>query len=234
MEKKFYFGKIAYNGEAKHNSVEVRIRYEKAEKGYAFAASGYIWNASHSDILCGGQCIDMIAEYIDNPAFKEIHELWKLYHLNDMRSECVHQAELGWKELRKKEVCLYSFSITSEAFSSQRRLERTILDRVIAGEPVNLTEEERKILGLELGITSHTDTLPEDIAEYYYLGEIKKETLGHLRESEHPEGLLCRPCPVCGYKYGTSRKFHEIPDADKARIERLMSAEIPSIQYKSK
>lgn len=32
-----------------------------------------------------------------------------------------------------------------------------------------------------------------------------------IREEEHPQGLLCKPCPVCGYKYGTSWLFEEIP-----------------------
>lgn len=173
MEKKFYFGKIAYTGKTKSESVEVTIRYEKKEKGYVFSATGDIWNCNHSDIYCGGQCLDTIAEYVDNPVFKEIHELWKLYHLNDMHAECVHQAELGWRELAMRYVAV------NDKF-----------------------------------------------------GKVKNELLGWLRESEHPEGLLCRPCPVCGYKYGTSWNFFEIPDVDKQKIERLMSAETPSIQYR--
>lgn len=31
-----------------------------------------------------------------------------------------------------------------------------------------------------------------------------QKALGWLRENEHPDGILCKPCPVCGYKYGTS------------------------------
>lgn len=31
-------------------------------------------------------------------------------------------------------------------------------------------------------------------------------------ESEHPEGLLSRPCPTCGYKYGTKWLTEEVPE----------------------
>lgn len=232
MEKKFYFGKIAYSGKIMRESAEVTLRYEKETKGFVFSASGEIWNHAHSYVYCGGQCLDTIAEYVDNPVFREIHELWKLYHLNNMHSECIHQAEQGWKELCKKKVSLYSFSMKGEVFTAQRRLERTVVNRAIAGEPANLTEEERKILCLKAGINSHTKDLPEDIAQYYAHKKTEEKTLGWLRESEHPEGLLARPCPVCGYKYGTAWNFFEIPDEDKARIERLMSEETPSIQYR--
>ena len=35
--------------------------------------------------------------------------------------------------------------------------------------------------------------------------------LGWLKPEEHPEGLLCRPCPVCGYRYGTSWVREQVP-----------------------
>lgn len=31
------------------------------------------------------------------------------------------------------------------------------------------------------------------------------------RPEEHPRGVLGKPCPVCGYKYGTAWKVEEIP-----------------------
>ena len=33
-----------------------------------------------------------------------------------------------------------------------------------------------------------------------------------VRPDEHPEGLLTKPCPECGYKYGTAWKCEEVPD----------------------
>lgn len=42
-------------------------------------------------------------------------------------------------------------------------------------------------------------------------GPVEVKTLGWLRPEEHPDGLLCRPCPVCGYKYGSAWKKEEVP-----------------------
>lgn len=33
-----------------------------------------------------------------------------------------------------------------------------------------------------------------------------------VRPSEHPKGLLCKPCPVCGYEYGSEWQFEEVPN----------------------
>jgi hypothetical protein len=36
-------------------------------------------------------------------------------------------------------------------------------------------------------------------------------SLGWIRRSEHPEGLLSHPCPECGYEYGTAWLMEELP-----------------------
>jgi hypothetical protein len=55
--------------------------------------------------------------------------------------------------------------------------------------------------------------------------------LGWVRPSEHPGGLLGKPCPVCGYGYGTAWKREE-PTADVlaewARLMTLPTGDVPS------
>ena len=34
---------------------------------------------------------------------------------------------------------------------------------------------------------------------------------GWVKEEDHPRGVLSKPCPVCGYKYGTQWLFEEVP-----------------------
>lgn len=55
-----------------------------------------------------------------------------------------------------------------------------------------------------------------------YLGKTTQKRLGWLTEKEHPEGLLGRACPVCGYKYGTAWKYFPIPDEDEKIILDLL------------
>ena len=115
MKKTFNFGKIDYYGSGRKInavSVEIELRYNNDGKP-VFSACGDIWNIRHTDIVCGGQCLDEIAEFIKNETFNKIHRLWKLHHLNDLNAgtprqmACIkeHKSEinesLGWytKEL---------------------------------------------------------------------------------------------------------------------------------------
>lgn len=43
-----------------------------------------------------------------------------------------------------------------------------------------------------------------------------------VKKSEHSDGLLCEPCPVCGYKYGTAWLYEEIPADILAEIREIM------------
>ena len=96
LTKTFNFGKIDYYGKGrKINTVTVTISlthcggnttYDKDGKITGktpeyeeFTASGDIYNAFGTDIVCGGQCLETIAEYIDDPVFMQIH-------LNGMRA----------------------------------------------------------------------------------------------------------------------------------------------------
>jgi hypothetical protein len=48
-------------------------------------------------------------------------------------------------------------------------------------------------------------------------GEMK--LAGHVYPKESPEGLLGKPCPVCGYKYGTAWLKREVPE----KVLRILS-----------
>lgn len=47
--------------------------------------------------------------------------------------------------------------------------------------------------------------------------------LGWIRPAEHPHGLLARPCPVCGYGYGTAWRSETIPADVRAELHALLS-----------
>jgi hypothetical protein len=110
MEKTFKLGKIAYYGKAKRHAVELEVELKKGTRTalhwdtlepvegtdqFLFTASACIWNHKHSDIYCGGQCLDTINETFKrvNPIFKKIYPIWKKYHLNDLKSGTKKQIE---------------------------------------------------------------------------------------------------------------------------------------------
>lgn len=245
MKKTIDFGKIDYEGRGRENcpvTVEIELRKRGGEKTftinpatkeriytgsetpiyYELSICGNIWNPRKTDIYCGGQCLDTIAEYIKTPLFQEIYKYWKLYHLNGMHPECEHQADLGWTDTAKKEVVLYKFTLTPEAIHEKRKLEGLAIEAAKKGEPFRARIKDRFVLNLDYSITTHEKELPENMAQFYKLDRTEKKALGWLRENEHPEGILCKPCPVCGYKYGTAWKHRELPADVLERINEII------------
>lgn len=83
MKKVFNFGKIDFYGNGrKINAVSVEMRYENGR----LAICGDIWNAHHTDCVSCGQNLDTIREYVSDPTFLELYDLWKNWHLNDMHA----------------------------------------------------------------------------------------------------------------------------------------------------
>lgn len=226
MKKRFDFGLIDFSGHgAACNRVTVDVEYtDKGDGKKCFTASGMIWNRSRSDCLAGGQCLDTIAEYVKTPLFCEILRLWKLYHLNDMHPECEHQRAAGWLERAGESVKIYTYTTTTEVYTEQREIKNLALSALKRGETVKLNDHQIFMLTLESTIKTHEAELPEKLAKYYKLGDclnrsgVETKTLGWLHPDEHPAGILGKPCPVCGYKYGTAWKYAPIPEEDEKRI----------------
>lgn len=225
MKKTFDFGKIDYNGTGRKNcavTVEVELR-QKEDGREVLSICGNIWNTRHTDIYCGGQCLDTIARYVKTPLFKELYRFWKLYHLNDMHPECEHQAAQGWRKIAAEYVPLYTFQMTADAIRAQRAIKEKVLTAARNGEAYQTTAEEQKTLALDFSIKYHADALPAEIAPFYTLKETERKMCGWLKESEHPQGILSKPCPVCGYQYGHSWNYFSIPADDLNRIKELLT-----------
>lgn len=125
MKKTFNFGKIKYTNQKKAVNlvtIDVELRRcggettftvdrktgEKTITGKApeyvkLSICGSIWDSWHYDIVCGGQCLDTIAEYKeqleDKEVFETLYDLWKKYHLNGMHAGTPEQEAAidNWK-----------------------------------------------------------------------------------------------------------------------------------------
>lgn len=112
MKKTFNFGKIKYTNKSKKVNlvtVDVELRRRGGEETFTIdpvtkektitgktpeyvelSICGSVWNARHSDIVCGGQCLDTINHYksqlSDPDTFAVLYDLWKRYHLNGMHA----------------------------------------------------------------------------------------------------------------------------------------------------
>lgn len=143
-------------------------------------------------------------------------DIWYRWHLNDMRPYCQHQKDLGWDKLAVKKVTLYNYTLRNEWFSTQRKLHNEV--NKILGETgqVFLTEDERETWNLPLQI--HTWKPLDDVRyepqkqQEWNEGPTEGKALGWLSPEEHPDGILGKPSPVCGYKYGTSWLKEDVPE----------------------
>lgn len=232
MKRKFDFGCIDFENRGKAlNCVTVEMEYKEKVGEKCFSVSARVWDARHSNCICGGQCLDTIAKYVEDPVFKEIYRLWKMYHLNDMHPECEHQHAAGWDKLASKEVTLYHWRMTREVIDEQDKAKKAALSALEAGETFTPTKEQVFFARLPYSLTTWTEKPSKELAEYYepkkplYAGDsghTETKTLGWLKQTEHPDGLLCRPCPVCGYKYGTEWRYMPIPEEDEKIILKLL------------
>lgn len=185
----------------------------------ALSIHGVIGPMSNGNCRGGaGQCIDEIraGEPLtdwDREMLDRFCDIWAEWHLNDMRPYCSHQKELGWDQLANEEVTFYRYQLTADALGKKNEAEKAALTALREGQPFTPTPEQTKFAALPFSIKV-PEILTGESAEIYKPQKdspTETKTLGWLRQNEHPDGLLCRPCPVCGYKYGTSWIKEDVP-----------------------
>lgn len=56
-------------------------------------------------------------------------------------------------------------------------------------------------------------TKPLNVYGKYYPGQRSStwNMLGRITPQEHPDGLLTKPCPTCGYRYGSAWRYETLP-----------------------
>ena len=174
-----------------------------------------------------GQCVDEIrngepVEGWTKEMVDKFCDIWDKWHLNDLRPYCQHQKELGWDKLARKKVTLYNYMINRMAREKADQAKKAALSALKKGETFTPTEEQTKFYSMP-----HWLKIPNEVsgesALYYEPkkplfagdeGPTETKLLGWLRPEEHPDGILCKPCPVCGYKYGSKWLKEDIPQDD--------------------
>lgn len=168
-----------------------------------------------------GQCVDSIrdgkpAEGWTDEMLEKFCDIWDEWHLNDMRAYCRHMKKLGWDEEAGKEITLYHYKLRPEAASKQKDAEKDAIRHLKGGKSFTPTEEQVFYANLKYFLDVY-DPINEETAKYYepykgLHGETEKKILGWVRYDEDKRGLIGRPCPECGYKYGTAWLKEDVPD----------------------
>lgn len=166
----------------------------------------------------------------DTSTIKKFFDIWDNYHLNDMQAGCEHQRKL-WDPTEK--ITVSPLHPTSKYWRES--------DRAKDGQ---MTPEEYQIWGdivqaceaawlHDKTRVSHPDFFKgntKTMIEWGYLEvdqkKIEVKSAGLVYPTEHPKGLLTKPCPKCGYKYGTKWLKMEVPATVHARLYRFPDTDI--------
>lgn len=211
------------SGERVMRDAFVKIEFDKDSN---LSISGVIAPTTGGNCLGSyGQCLEEIrngepkGEWTKD-MLDHLCDIWDRWHLNDMRAFCQHQKVFNWDKLARKEVTLYHYKLRNESLKKQEEAKKAAIAALKAGETFTPTKEQVEYANLSYSITV-PDEIGEDMAVYYepkkasYTGDqgpTETKTLGWLREEEHPDGILGKACPVCGYRYGSSWLREEVPE----------------------
>lgn len=154
-----------------------------------------------------------------------LKSVWERWHRNDMRAGCEHQR--AWETDREVEIVTYKLTreAISEAADAKRMIDKTArkLARSIMEHQNNpsavapyLRDLASQIRSAELiaDLPYWTNSAPDADSVGSGRYEVEKrenKRIGHLSVTEHHQGLLGKPCEVCGYKYGTEWRTETVP-----------------------
>ncbi len=133
----------------------------------------------------------------------ELH--WNKHHLNDMNAACLHQEKL-W-DLDEK-VTLATFTLNTETINEQYRLKKIIEERIEKTGSVELTDEEQAIYALPYSVTIPSEN---SVDPRYKFKNEETKNVRWVYPKEHDKGILTKPCPICGYKYGSAWLKRAVP-----------------------
>lgn len=85
-EKRYVLGKVNYNHyKSGRRNCEVAITWTLAEGRFSMCAE--VWNPRKTNLYMYGQCVDTVAAMFPNDTkAQRMAEVWKRYHLNDMKA----------------------------------------------------------------------------------------------------------------------------------------------------
>ncbi|MHB0965299.1 MAG: hypothetical protein ACYC36_02485 [Bellilinea sp.] len=162
-------------------------------------------------IVMGGWDIEHYALGWYTKRDTQFQNIWKRWHLNDMRPNCEHQVGPEWTA---EDVELVTYGLSAEGYMLHKEALQESERAAIAGEVAELNETGRMLLTDVWYKPMHT--APDTGSPLAGLFEVKKrevKSTGWLYENQHPRGFLNKACPVCGYKYGSAWKKETVPES---------------------
>ena len=151
---------------------------------------------------------------------KALIDLWKRWHLNNLNARCEHQRKL-WNT--SEELKITTYIETTHLYQRINKVKDLINKKLVDTGEIKVGKLTREILAISGFYNDVTiKTLSPYLQKQFKVYKEETKTAGWIRESEHEKGLLCKPCPVCGYKYGTKWLKEELPPKIETAINYLI------------
>lgn len=210
--------KIIRIGRGEAGDVFCKIEFVNKEgKGGVLSITGVEGPKSNGD--CRGSCgqiydhirIKDFAPGWDHKTLAEFIDVWRRWHLNDLRAACEHQrASAAFNPAAR--VIIYKYGWSNQYYNMRTRAQG---GKLTAEEYAVFAEVTPAVDGALFGL-EHPKYPTEEIKRLLSEGWIEEKkqeekSAGWVSYKEHPQGLLGAPCPTCGYKYGTSWLFEPVP-----------------------
>lgn len=203
-------------------TVYCRIDVVDKGKGPALSISGVEGPLKNGECVGGcGQIVLSLSEGVESitPAegwshslIREFFYVWDQWHLNDMRAGCEHQRKGLWGKCM---LTVNTYKLKQELRDRQREIQNRSQKLLIENKTVSITDEEQTVLLMPYEVKAPAEEMYKSIWSFLekdYV-EVSRETKtsGWFYQSDHPEGVLCKPCTVCGYKYGSEWLYESLP-----------------------
>lgn len=161
-------------------------------------------------------------------------EIWEAWHLNHMRAYDSAMRADDWHEKARLEMRGYHFTLEPDLSAKQRKIKADAMASLERGDSVQLSPEDQAALILPyqrtlwlyadenepaapLGYERKRDILKRGYRDGFE--PVEHKTLGWLKESEHPDGLLSRVHPESGNAYGAKWYREEVPESVLAELQ---------------
>jgi hypothetical protein len=141
---------------------------------------------------------------------ERLENIWNKWHLNDMRTGCEHQRK-NWNF--DKEIEIVDFTWSKKFNDMRKRAEDGLMSEQEYNEYKQLVPN---VFEATVNTTRHRWMSPIICGLLYKklirITGTRTNQVRWVHQDEHPDGLLCKPCEICGYKYGTKWIHEDVPE----------------------
>lgn len=227
-------GKFLQDGRRYRFDLDAKITPERV------AISGVVWSDTHNPRDCerAGQCVEVLTD----PSLQwlggswgatkraRVAELWDRWHLNDMRPGCEHQRD--WPVSERVEIVTYK--LTHVALRQRDDALKRAALAGLRGEPLELEHVDRALAEMTDWYRGRTEPPDADspLSGCYEVSKREQKARGWVLPTEHPLGLLTKPCDVCGYKYGSRWLREEVPPEIMTELRGIFGIPGPNALHK--